>query len=385
MRLKQFERKLRNRLNRLKLQRERACYDFRFKAAALRLPGEDDIRAAIKQKHPGIRAKKKGELNVLALYHHYDWEDYSLRPALEKFGPVRHYDWCPEFDHRRQDWFGTPRVAMNRELVRRVRQWVREDSTDVIFTYLSGEQVTPETVAEIASLGIPLINLALNDKEFFVGKIRNGQSMGSRDICRHFTLCWTSTEDALKKYCVEGALPVYFPEGANPEIHRKYDIEKTIDVSFVGQCYGNRPEIIKRLSAEGFRVKAFGNGWPDGPLPIEEMVRIYSRSRINLGFGGVDGHRDTFCLKGRDFEIPMSGGFYLTEYHPELERVYLVGSEIATYTGMADLVRKIRYYLTNPEEAERIGTRGFQRAITDHTWEKRFEKVFSLLGLLKSC
>jgi hypothetical protein len=101
----------------------------------------------------------------------------------------------------------------------------------------------------LGGVGIPMLNLTLNDKEHFVGKVRNGQAMGSRDICRYFDICWTSTEDAIKKYCVEGAIPVYLPEGANPEVHRAYDTEKTIDVSFVGQYYGNRPEIIKRLTS----------------------------------------------------------------------------------------------------------------------------------------
>ena len=79
----------------------------------------------------------------------------------------------------------------------------------------------------IRSFGVPMIHFSLNDKEHFVGKVRGGLAFGSRDICRWFDLCWTSTEDALKKYCVEGALPVYLPEGANPELHRPLEQPKT--------------------------------------------------------------------------------------------------------------------------------------------------------------
>ncbi len=122
-----------------------------------------------------------------------------------------------------------------------------------------------------------------------------------------FDLCWISTEDALIKYVVESALPIYLPEGANPEIHKPYNEAKTIDVSFVGQCYGNRADLINALKEQGISVEAYGWGWPRGPLSTEEMVRMYSKSKINLGFGGIAGHKDTFCLKGRDFEIPISG------------------------------------------------------------------------------
>ncbi len=329
-----------------------------------------------------MRAKPKGALQILALYHHYNWENYSLKPALEKFGHLRHYDWGDEFDHQKPDWHRHVKARMNKALAEEVKKWVADDGTDVIFAYLSGALVTPDTMKKLQALHVPMVNLCLNDKEYFVGKLRRGQSMGMRDICRYFDLCWTSTEDALKKYCVEGGLPLYLPEGANPDVHRPYDEGKTIDVSFVGQCYGKRPHIIQKLRERGIGVEAFGAGWPRGALTHEEMVRLYSRSRINLGFGSVDGHGDTFCLKGRDFEIPMSGGFYLTEYHDELKLAYEPGKEIATYNDFDDLVEKIEYFLANPDKREEIRRRGFERARRDHSWEKRFERVFALLGVI---
>ncbi|MCK7511201.1 MAG: DUF3880 domain-containing protein [Desulfobacterales bacterium] len=178
---------------------------------------------------------------------------------------------------------GFLKAEMNRDLVDRIGQWVAAERPDVIFTYLSGNSF-PRTVQAIRSFGVPMVHFSLNDKEHFVGKVRGGLAFGSRDICRWFDLCWTSTEDALKKYCVEGALPVYLPEGANPELHRPLE-QQSIDVSFVGQCYGNRPETIQPSRAEGIRVEAFGYGWPRRSLSTEEMVRLYAKSRINLGFG----------------------------------------------------------------------------------------------------
>jgi spore maturation protein CgeB len=380
--LKQFRRKLRAWNNMMRLKSELHYYKKRFAACNLTLPDELFISASLKRKFSHLQPKPKGHLKILTIYHHYNWENISLKPALEKYGTVLHYDWCDHFNHQKKEWQSSLKTEMNRDLIKQMERWVQEDSVDVIFTYLSGEIITAETIQKLSTLGIPVVNLALNDKEFFVGKIRNGQAIGSRDICRYFDLCWTSTRDALEKYCVEGALPVYLPEGANPEIHRPYDIPKDIDVSFVGQAYGNRPEIIRALIREGIQVQAYGPGWPNGPVSTEEMVRIYSRSRINLGFAGIAGHRDTYCLKGRDFEIPMSGGLYLTEHHPELERVYDIPEEIVTYSGFDDLLIKIKGLLSHPEKAEEIRKRGFQRARREHTWELRFEKIFYLLGVL---
>ncbi len=382
--LKNYRHRIRSWLNRRRLARELRFYGQRFREMGLSIPGEGAIRESLRARHPRISPKPKGTLNILAVYHHYTWENDSLLPALAKFGAVQHYDWFDEFNHQEEDrWHRTLKAAMNRHLVGQVASRHREKPLDLVFTYLSGELIGPEAMTELAVFGIPMVNLALNDKEQFVGRIRNGLAMGARDICRYFDLSWTSTEDALKKYCVEGATPLYLPEGANPDAHRPVDCEKTIDVSFVGQCYGNRPEVIGKLIEKGIRVEAYGHGWPNGPLSLPAMTQLYSRSRINLGFGGVSGHQDTFCLKGRDFEIPMSGGLYLTEHHPEIESVFVPGEEIMTYTGFDDLLEKIRYLLAHPDTAEEIRLAGYRRARTEHTWEMRFAKVFSLFDLIE--
>lgn len=380
--LKKKRRQFRIWKNDLRLKREGRYYDSAFASSHFTIPDEETIKSEMRKRFPRIRPKAKGTLSILAIYHHYNWEDEALKPSLEKFGCVRCYDWVEQFNHQEKNWHRIAKAEMNRYLIRQVGQWTKEDATDVIFTYLSGELVSPETVRAMRRFGVPIVNVALNDKEHFVGKIRNGQAMGARDICQFFDICWTSTEDAVKKYCVEEAIPIYLPEGANPEIHRPYDTEKTIDVSFVGQSYGNRPEIIRRLESHGIHVEAHGFGWPSGPLATEDMVRTYSRSKINLGFGGVIGFSKAYCLKGRDFEIPMSGGLYLTEYHPELERFYDIGSEIVTYRDFDDLVGKIRFLLSNPEKADEIRRKGWQRARRDHSWEMRFQKIFHLFGLI---
>ena len=369
--------------NRRRLEREEAHYRNSFRQHGLSIPGEAEIRARIARRLPGRTPKAKGCLHILAIYHSYNWEGPSLGPSLAAFGEVKHLDWRnPALAGGRHPEDVGWREAMNAGLLQTVRAWAAERPFDAVFSYLSGEQVDSSVLEQLRGLGAPVFNLALNDKETFVGKVRGGHAAGARDICRHFDLCWTSTIDALEKYVVEGATPLYLPEGANPGIHRPYDEERVYDVSFVGQCYGNRPEVIGRLRGADVRVEAFGPGWPSGPLTMEEMVRTWSRSKINLGFGGVLGHNETFCLKGRDFEVPMSGGLYLTEHHEELLPFYETGREIVTYTCFDDLLKKIRWLLSDPEQAEIIRRAGRARALREHSWEMRFDRVFRLLGVI---
>ena len=380
--LKSYRKAYRSWRNRRRLEKEGERYRGEFERLGLSIPDADAIRRAVKARRPDLSPVPGGSLRALAIFHDYNWERTALLPALDTFGEVVHYDWRDRFDHGKKEWRKGLKEEMNRDLLGFARTLLRERPVHVFFTYLSGELVTPATVREFSALGVPIVNLSLNDKEAFTGRVRGGLATGVRDICRSFDLCWTSTRDALEKYCVEGAIPLYLPEGANPEVHRPYDVEKEIDVSFVGQCYGNRPAVIDALRNAGIRVETFGPGWPNGPLPTGEMVRTYSRSRVNLGFGGVAGHKDTYCLKGRDFEVPMSGGLYLTEAYDELERFFEVGKEIVTCSGVEDLVEKIRWLLSNPGEAEAIRRAGRRRALSEHTWEMRFETVFRLIGVL---
>ena len=175
---------------------------------------------------------------------------------------------------------------------------------------------------------------------------------------------------------------MFWPEAAHPDIHKPFDVPFNYDVSFVGAKYGWRPRFIRTLHKMGVDVECFGNGWDNGPLLDEDMIKLYSRSRINLGFAGVGHSRRLMCLKGRDFEIPMAGGLYLTQDNPELSLVYDIGKEIMTYKDEKDCADKIKQLISNPDKADMIRKAGRNRALNNHSWEKRFERVFDIAGLI---
>jgi spore maturation protein CgeB len=247
---------------------------------------------------------------------------------------------------------------------------------DVFFGYLSGRLVFPGTIRAIGMLGIPTLNLSLDDKAKFFGALEGTGFAGLADIAGAFSLCWTSTEESVALYESVGARAAYLPEGANPDVYRHIPgTRHDIDVSFIGQCYGQRPKMIEYLKGRGIRVEA------SGEISVEQMVEIYNRSRINLGFAAVGESADVCHLKGRDFEVPMSGGLYLTQYHPELENVYRVGSEILCYRTPDDLAETVVHYLAHPEAADAVRRAGHRRATENHTWRQRFGAAFGRLGL----
>ena len=122
-----------------------------------------------------------------------------------------------------------------------------------------------------------------------------------------------------------------------------------------------------------------------GILSDIDMVKLYSRSKINLGFSTCgDTHQSEeriMQVRLRDFEVPMSGGFYMVEYMEELEEFFEIGKEIVCYTDKEDLADKIKYYLRNDSEREAIRKAGHERCLRDHSWQKRLSTAFKEMGL----
>ena len=114
-------------------------------------------------------------------------------------------------------------------------------------------------------------------------------------------------------------------------------------------------------------------------------TRWDASDQINLGFSSCntdDAEERILQIRLRDFEVPMTGGFYLVEYMEELEEFFEIGKEIVCYTGPEDLVDKVRYYLAHDSEREKIRRAGHERCLRDHTWQKRFEMAFKQMGML---
>lgn len=345
---------------------------------------EEEIPRLLEQRlsQRGLARRLQPPLHVFAAIHHSNWEDYNLIPALSKLGTLTRYDWVREgFNHNAPDWLPNQRARMNRALLSAVQAAHARQPIDLFFGYVGHWQVSRDTIEAINKLGIVTVNFALDDAQAFRGARRNGILPGRAPLASAFDLNWTNTRFYCEAYMVEGGIPLFLPEGANPEVHHPYPVPRDLDVVFVGQRYGPRPGLIRRLRQRGIPIQAHGQGWPSGELTIEQMVRLYSRSRITLGIGGVGHSLNVVCLKGRDFEVPMSGGLYLTSYNPELELSYDIGNEILCYRDMDDLVEQVRMGLSNPDRLEQIRAAGRARARREHTWQHRVAQLLSVLGL----
>jgi spore maturation protein CgeB len=337
--------------------------------------------------------------------------DYDLEPLIAAADTA---------DPRNCRFVERQRPRASRELVAQVRRAHAEAPVDLFFSYFFSSCATPQAILDVRALGITTVNWYCN---------ASYQLHLVEEIAPAYDACLVPERYRLDDYRRIGANPIYCQEAANPVFYGPRPLERDLDVVFVGARYGERPNYIRRLVDAGLDVRVFGPGWtperlgrrntgpsprnvlgkvkarlertapvlstspmPEIPLGVcggivtdDELPAIYSRAKIALGFSSVgnthaSGERVT-QVRLRDFEAPMCGAFYIVEHMPELGEFFDIDREVVTYRDIDELVEKCRYYLEHEDEREQIRLAGHERALRDHTWQRRFTDVFGRLGL----
>jgi spore maturation protein CgeB len=256
------------------------------------------------------------------------------------------------------------RQAMNQML----REATYRYDPDLLFTVLFKEEFDKSVIREITEeTRTVTCNWFCDDQWRFDSYSRYWASV--------FDWVVTTHKSVLPKYSALGYSHVILSQWAcNPLLHRRLDLPCRYDVSFIGQPFGQRREIITRLRKAGIAVATWGYGWPSGRVSLCDMVRIFNQSKINLDFAEFS--RGGKGIKARPFEISGSGGFVLTEFVEDLSEYYAPGQEVECFSSFSELLDKIRFYLGHEKNRESIAQRGYERTIREHTYAKRLQQVF---------
>ena len=194
--------------------------------------------------------------------------------------------------------------------------------------------------------------------------------------------CVTTSSDAQHKYVRDGfgGKVIKSQWFASPSYRKIEGVQKDVGVSFVGQPHGDRRAVIDRLKAAGINVEIYGTGWGKR-LSFDEMIMMFNRTKVNLNLNNAADARFK-QIKGRNFEVPACGGFLLTGAPENLPEYYEPGKELAAFGDITDMIEKIRYYLKNDSERERIAKSGHERTMREHTFKQRLDAIFASAGLL---
>jgi len=124
----------------------------------------------------------------------------------------------------------------------------------------------------------------------------------------------------------------------------------------------------------------------EGPS-FEDMGSCVSGLGISLGSIELAStyvlRRPLLFIRLREFEIPMCGGVHLVNRFPELLEYFEEDKEMLFFDTREELVDKVRFYLSPERDRTRqlIREKARERAVHEHTWMHRFQKIGEELGL----
>jgi len=346
------------------------------------------VRARLAARGSAPVPRPPGEIHTFAFIPQIGWHP-ALLPDLRELGPVTLFDYAQlGFEWEEFYWAEAAgrarRLAMNAKILPALREAHVRRAVDWVFVYASGAEISADTVRRITEeLGIPLVNMCLDDRQSWTGAWMGDHRAGQIDIAATFDLSWTSARVACEWYLVEGARPLYMPEGFDDSIFHPVEVPHDIPVSFIGGAYGFRRDVVEFLRKRGIPVRTFGPGWGTRSIWGAEQVEVINRSVINLGMGGIGYSENLTNVKTRDFEIPgTGGGLYLTSFNADLAQHFVVGEEIACYRSRDEMLELIRHYLRHPDEVRSIARRARDRCLSEHRWLHRYRRVCQILGVL---
>ena len=132
-----------------------------------------------------------------------------------------------------------------------VRTYQAEGGCDLFFATAVDHSFLPETATAIGDMGIPTVNLNMDDLS---------HPYRVKEVTPSFDLVWTTESQALD--IIRGYGPrklVHMPFAANPNIFyptNSDQIERAI--AFIGACYGARARAIAMLAQAGVPVRVYG-------------------------------------------------------------------------------------------------------------------------------
>ena len=187
------------------------------------------------------------------------------------------------------------------------------------------------------------------------------------NLCRNLRIdvLLNSTEGYLKYFDSEVKRIYWFPNAYPDDLIYPLDIEKTIDIGFCGNIL-NRGKVIDSLDKYGIKKDIFIIG--------DDMVRAINSYKIHLNCNISDD------INYRTFETTGCKTLLLTNYTPNLEKLFEIGKEVVIYNDLIDLDNKVRYYLENVSERNIIAEGGYNRVKREHTYSHRAKKIIDIIN-----
>lgn len=134
----------------------------------------------------------------------------------------------------------------------------------------------------------------------------------------------------------------FLHEGFDSAVNYPVDVPYKHDVSFIGNLRGERGRYQRKYGFHNY-TRAYGK---------EHSIAV-AETKINLNFteGGTS---------DRTYKVLASKGFLLTQPWERMEKDFMDGRDLVTFSNEFEFEYKIKYYLNNEEERKAIAENGYR-------------------------
>jgi spore maturation protein CgeB len=289
----------------------------------------------------------------------YDVEGFCV--TLNPPGPRLNY---PELDRRwkeRDPWL--------LQLYERLENRLRERDVFILF---NGANIHEDFVKRLSTFNV---YICWDDPE--------SSELLSKPVAKYFDFAFTGNIACVNLYRSWEVQNVDFLPFGCPDSDRDLTLNKDQilqgdrDIDLVLLC--ERRSLWRRERLDALR-KAFpqalmrGHGWPEGFLSFEQTTPTYMRSKI-----GWNVHNSVGPVNRRTYMLPANGVMQICDNKTLFGHLFKLGEEGIGFDGIEECVELTHYYLAHDDERRRIAAQGWERATTEYSEEKVWERLVTTI------
>lgn len=331
---------------------------------------------------------------------------------------------------------------LNEYLLETARRLKADNQLDLIFAVIYDDVLSVETAQKLQALDVPMVNYHVDMVGQWYRVLRTGPYFDVVACAQRDN--WSGLKQAgIRPYYMPMAA-----NPPDPDVLASTNPIPFAGILYLGSPWLYRRQILTHLAKQGIPLQIYGHNWlrtePDPanvqplvknlhdlryylwpriqqerwselcetvqrrlkPLPpmgvstelpaecikgsyaSSDFLRLVQGAAINLGFThfqgipGTSGERRQVRL--REFEIPMAGGFYLTQDCVQLRELFPGDEWVVAWDNESDLQEKIHYYLDHPIDRQKIATAMQSYCLQHHTWRHRFSYLLKELQIFPS-
>jgi spore maturation protein CgeB len=287
--------------------------------------------------------------------------------------------------------FGYRRHAVHIEALNSALVATAKSLRPNVIIVVMGFHIVPETLEALKrQMRVLVVNYATDDP--FNSRLSTSDLRASIPLYDVYASTKKGIMDDVRR---AGCLSVhYVPFAYNPSLHfpegpATYEEKHRFvsDVAFIGEGDADRLPFFLNLTKKipDLNLALYGGMWDR-----HRVTRRYARGvvrgrdfRVALGSTKIAvnlirrGNRDDHVM--RTFEAPACGAFVLNERTPEHLTLLEENRDAAYFGSEAELVDKVRYYLSRESERDRIRRSGYRKITSGgNTYKDRLNQIVGL-------